>query len=225
VPSPRRLVNGVADRIQSWNRSRKAQWLGQFVRDNGARSGLMVGCGGDDQTWENQVERAGAAQLERTVWCGIDARATLPRYVVCDGRALPFRDQSFDLVFSNAVVEHVGHEEEQRRFVAEHARVGISWACTTPNRWFPAESHTRTMLRHWSPAWRSRQAEFTRLLSRRELRRLLPSRSMVIGTIVDPTFIAASTRSGAEPPPGPPLPGEPEVAAPPQVVGEQAKSG
>ena len=41
-----------------------------------------------------------------------------------DACALPFADQAFDVVFSNAVIEHVGDVERQRRFVAEALRVG-----------------------------------------------------------------------------------------------------
>ena len=40
------------------------------------------------------------------------------------------------------MIEHVGGEEEQRRFVAEVLRVGRRAFITTPNRWFPIEVHT-----------------------------------------------------------------------------------
>jgi Methyltransferase domain len=73
------------------------------------------------------------------------------RFERADGRALPFDDGAFDVVHSNAVVEHVGPREEQERFVAELTRVGRAGLVTTPNRWFPAESHTRVLLAHWLP--------------------------------------------------------------------------
>ena len=49
------------------------------------------------------------------------------------------------------MIEHVGGEEEQRRFVAESLRVGRRIFITTPNRWFPVEVHTRLPLVHWLP--------------------------------------------------------------------------
>jgi hypothetical protein len=75
------------------------------------------------------------------------------RFVLADGRSLPFADREFDYVHSNAVVEHVGSREKQVAFLREAwrvARKGIF--ITTPNRWFPVEFHTVTPLAHWLPA-------------------------------------------------------------------------
>jgi 2-polyprenyl-3-methyl-5-hydroxy-6-metoxy-1,4-benzoquinol methylase len=112
------------------------------------------------------------------------------------GLALPFPDQSFDLVLSNAVIEHVGGVAEQQELLREQMRVGRHWIVTTPNRWFPVESHTGAVLQHWSSTWRSRQDRFTRLLSRRELTALLPAGTTVSGSPVGPTFLASSPRGG-----------------------------
>ena len=72
----------------------------------------------------------------------VDARFT---WVWGDGRILPFRDQSFDIVFSNSVIEHVGDTSSQQRFAAEIARVGKAYWVQTPNRLFPIEPHLFTM--------------------------------------------------------------------------------
>ena len=73
------------------------------------------------------------------------------RYVQGDALQMPFADGEFDVVFSNAVIEHVGDRERQRRFVEESLRVARRAFVTTPNRWFPVEVHTRLPLVHWFP--------------------------------------------------------------------------
>jgi SAM-dependent methyltransferase len=64
---------------------------------------------------------------------------------------LPFADLTFDAVLCNAVIEHVGREEDQRALVAECCRVGRQVILTTPNRLFPIEQHTYVPLIHWLP--------------------------------------------------------------------------
>jgi SAM-dependent methyltransferase len=84
---------------------------------------------------------------------GTHFRARYPRarYVQGDALNLPFGDAEFDIVFSNAVIEHVGGREQQRRFVEEALRVARRAFVTTPNRWFPVEVHTLLPLVHWLP--------------------------------------------------------------------------
>jgi ubiquinone/menaquinone biosynthesis C-methylase UbiE len=72
-------------------------------------------------------------------------------WVAGDGRQLPFADQSFEIVVSNSVIEHVGDEASQQRFAREVARVGRSYWVQTPNRWFPVEQHLLTPFLHWLP--------------------------------------------------------------------------
>lgn len=122
-----------------------------------------------------------------------------------DGRMLPFRSKSYDIVFSNSVIEHLGSRGDQRRFAQEVARVGAKYWVQTPNRWFPVEPHLLTPLLHFLPKkWQRRVAanfsiwewierpspdrrEFyinhylndIRLLDARELRSLFPGCALV----------------------------------------------
>jgi ubiquinone/menaquinone biosynthesis C-methylase UbiE len=74
------------------------------------------------------------------------------RYLRANALCLPLPDQSFNLVHSAAVLEHVGSLRNQARTVAECLRVARRGIClTTPNRWFPIELHTQLPLVHWLP--------------------------------------------------------------------------
>jgi hypothetical protein len=121
-------------------------------------------------------------------------------FVSGDGCQLPFPDRSFDIVFSNSVIEHVGSPENQRRFAEETRRVGKGYWVQTPNRLFPVEQHLLMPVLHMLPrAWQRAvvprwtiwewlerptpdRREFyvdhylnsVRLLGRRQLERLFP---------------------------------------------------
>lgn len=71
------------------------------------------------------------------------------RFVEYEGGIMPFANRQFDWVFSNAVIEHVGDDAQQLMFVDEMLRVSRAVYFTTPNRWFPVETHSGQLLLHW----------------------------------------------------------------------------
>ena len=59
---------------------------------------------------------------------------------------------SFDIVHSNATLEHVGSYNNQIAFVKEASRISKNHVfIQTPNRFYPIDFHTNLPLVHWLP--------------------------------------------------------------------------
>ncbi len=155
---------------------------------------LDLGVSADHARREDYLFESRFPHLSQVVAGGLEDPASFEgcfpeaRYVqLRRGEPLPFEDGAFDVVFCNAVVEHVGSRAAQRAFVAEVFRVGRNVFLTTPNRWYPVELHTVVPLLHYLPPAIHRpvyrrlgfdffaEEENLNLLDRRGLRRLLPT--------------------------------------------------
>ncbi len=114
---------------------------------------LVLDVGGTPAIWELCPVRPRLVILNQP-----RAREPVPPgvlYVEGDGAALPFPDQSFDLVFSNSVIEHLGSPEAMARFAAEIRRTGRRYFVQTPDAACPVEPHLYTPFLHWLPReWR-----------------------------------------------------------------------
>jgi len=128
----------------------RARRMGRFAREFAITAETRVlDIGGTPECWSLL-----SAPPRLTLLNTPRARADLAgavSWVAGDGRCLPFRDRSFDIVFSNSVIEHVGDAASQQQFAREVARVGRRYWVQTPNRLFPVEQHLLTPLIHWLP--------------------------------------------------------------------------
>lgn len=111
----------------------------------------VLDVGGTPYFW-NLAAELGLPRLRVTMLNLAPPREPLPeecRAVVGDATALPFPDASFDAVFCNSVIEHVGEWPRQQRLAREVRRVGRSYFVQTPSRRFPVEQHLVTLFLHW----------------------------------------------------------------------------
>jgi hypothetical protein len=117
------------------------------------------------------------------------------RYVEGDAcQPLEFAERSFDSVFSNSVIEHVGAAGRQAAFAATARRLGRSYWVQTPSKWFPIEAHCgmpfwwfypawlrRRIIERWRkklPAW-TEMVEETSVLTKKQMQNLFPEAKIV----------------------------------------------
>ena len=122
------------------------------------------------------------------------------RYVEGDAcKVVGFAGKTFDLVFSNSVIEHVGPANKQAEFAREVRRLGKSYWVQTPSKWFPIEPHCnmpfwwfypvglrRYLIDRWRrrlPAW-TEMVEETRVLTRADMRRLFPEATILVERVL-----------------------------------------
>jgi hypothetical protein len=110
-------------------------------------------------------------------------------FAIGDVCNLEHDSNSFDLAFSNSVIEHVGDDQRQQAFADNIRRLAPRYWVQTPAKWFPIEAHTgmpfwwfypdrlrAKLIASWRdklPAW-TEMVEGTRLVERSQLTSLFP---------------------------------------------------
>lgn len=186
----------ASSRVSHWNRQRKWRLFEREINPQPATRVLDLGYSDEEYSATDNFIEKHYPYPEMLTALGIDEpRRFQERYprvktIQYDGVDLPFEDNTFDVVWSNAVIEHVGDRSAQLRFLQEVHRVSRRAFITTPNRSFPVEVHTRTPLLHYLPktvfdrylgligkSWAA--GSYMRLLSLREIKSLLDEAGIV----------------------------------------------
>jgi ubiquinone/menaquinone biosynthesis C-methylase UbiE len=158
---PHAILDGDSRRLKAQKIARLVESArplrGARLLDIGAGSGYIA---------SNLREFVGA---EGEVWAVDvnDQRRTNEgyRFKPVTGTELPFEDDSFDVVLSNHVIEHVGDRAAQLHHLGEIRRVlapgGVCYLAV-PNRWGLVEPHFRLPFLSWIPAGLRDPASATR---------------------------------------------------------------
>jgi len=178
VPIMRRLADSEnPDSFANRLRARRFQQFEALVAGL-PRPLRVLDVGGENAFWENVIPLTGDAT-----------------------NLAQFADGSFDVAFSNSVIEHLFTYENQCRMASEMRRVGKAFWVQTPNFWFPMEPHFHVPGWQWMPAelrvsilrrrrcgWRGPCPDETqarelvselRLLTGGDLRKMFPGASLI----------------------------------------------
>jgi len=148
---------GFARRISTIARRRVHDLFMQKMRPTPQQRILDIGTSDDTGIEANMLEQLYPHRENLTCASLTDGHAILSAYPgvrhvrIVAGEPLPFSDHAFDIVYSNAVLEHVGSQSQQGKFIAEMCRVAPRRFLAVPNRGFPIESHTCLPLVHYLP--------------------------------------------------------------------------
>jgi len=195
--------NTNPDSVSSRLRRRRFELFERITSKLGGRISVLD-VGGTPRYWQMLPPEA-VERLDITL-VNLSPLTVAPPGFTCrtgDARDLVnIEDRSFDVVFSNSVIEHVGTFDDQRRMANEVRRVGRCYYVQTPNFWFPVEPHFQfpgfqflpvamrvALLRRFDLGWYERcpdagaarrEIEAIRLLTRRDVQKLFPEATLFV---------------------------------------------
>lgn len=176
----------------------------------------ILDIGGEQLFWQ-LMEFHHPSECQVTLVNLYSTEVTLPNFSAIVGdatRLAMFADGTFDVVFSNSVIEHVGRYADQQAMAREVHRLGRSYFIQTPNCHFPIEPHfvfpffqflplrlQIALTRRFNLGWYQRMPTDAaardlirshRLLTRKEMQALFPQAHLYEETILGLTksFIA-----------------------------------
>ncbi len=173
-------------------RNRRSAW---FARTMNLKPGMkVIDLGGSRMIWQFIDTPLDITLLNISYDYEIatpTSRVSHHKFTVIRGDAcktdLP--SQSFDLAFSNSVIEHVGSRERRAAFAMQARRLAPKYWVQTPAKYFPIEAHTgmpfwwyypesvrQRLIKKWRqelPDW-TEMVEGTTLVERSELQEIFP---------------------------------------------------
>ena len=157
---------GILQRVANRFRARRRRLFSTMVPTPTYGRILDLGCGNSQHAWFSGVPDVIGFDLN----CG---ERPYPLFVCGDAAALPFSNKSFDLLFSNSLLEHLPTWELQKRCANEIKRVAFRYWVQVPHRHFPVDPHylipffqylpekaMRRWARHFPLGWHQRNTYF-----------------------------------------------------------------
>ena len=148
--------------VQGFNRKRKLKYILSLINENDSIIDIGVeAIKSIPQRFSTNYIEEYFLREKRNITClGLqndDFAFFRERYTNCelllfDGKTFPaVKNGRYNIALSNAVIEHVGNYEAQKKWLEEISLISSKLVITTPNRYFPVETHTNILFLHWFP--------------------------------------------------------------------------
>lgn len=192
------MLMRLAKHFSAKQRAQRFAQLSEFVREM-LRPIRIIDIGGTNEFWE-AGGWADNDEVQITLVNHVSQPQIHSNITPLQGDATQLKEhetQSFDLAFSNSVIEHLFTFDAQSKMAGEVQRVGRHYWVQTPNYWFPIEPHFHFLGWQWLPesvrvgilrrkrcGWRGKTPNVdrarelvreVRLMTRSELSRLFPN--------------------------------------------------
>ncbi|AFY78054.1 methylase involved in ubiquinone/menaquinone biosynthesis [Pleurocapsa sp. PCC 7327] len=185
------MIRAIKPRMQRHWRKRRMEAFIELMRlKQGSR---IIDLGGLPEFWETIALDLDITLLNLPGVLAGERGAFTRQYQFVEADAcelLDLADNSFDIAFSNGVIEHVGSLARQKAFAKTVRRLAPSYWIQTPSMWFPIEAHCNlpfwwfyppSLKNAWIRRWQRQGQEFkwkqmseTQVLSLGRLKTLFP---------------------------------------------------
>ena len=191
------VINKIYQRLFTIWRKKRFDLFFEMVKPQ--PTDLLLDVGGDPAFWTSRPQAVQRIDLLDLHLRTLDANMTANyrfRFIVGDACQLSDASGSYDIGFSNSVIEHVGSWERQQQFAREIRRVARALWVQTPAYECPVEPHYLAPFIHYLPrpvqkriirwgtlrGWLDRPSaaavgemvDTTRLIKKSEMRQLFP---------------------------------------------------
>ena len=144
------FVPWIYGKCTSFRKNRFARFLQELSPKVGER---IVDLGGEPEFWKSATIKyeVHCINLDKIDYDADEYEVNLRTSAGDCCELIDEQSNSYDLVFSNSVIEHVGDFDRQKKFADTALRLGKKLWIQTPARCFPIEPHWFALFIHWFP--------------------------------------------------------------------------
>jgi hypothetical protein len=145
-------IHSIYDQIFKIWRKKRFKLFIEYVKPSAGD--ILLDVGGYPGNWTSHpqlVRRIDTLNVHNVCLNTADFHHHRIKVLTGDGCSLTMLGQSYDIGFSNSVIEHVGSWERQQQFAAEIRRVTKALWVQTPAYECPIEPHYLTPFIHYFP--------------------------------------------------------------------------